>query len=129
MKFTGKITVYNSVEQDFQKILTPKLLQGVHVEIQCGASKSADGDKNTDSLFVLIPFKCLKNSFVEPYDYNNTDDKAGLWTLAIGDIITVGDTGTAENFAELSARAKAFRIVSVKVYDFGSLPHWEVTAQ
>ncbi len=126
MIFTGKITIYNSVERDFKKILIPKLLNGVHVEIQRGANKAADGDKNADSLFAIIPFKPFKSGFKEPFEYNWD---AGQWTLAAGDIIAVGDTGAAENFAELTARAAAFRIVSVKGFDFGSIPHWEVTAQ
>lgn len=126
MRFTGKITVYNYVERDFKKILIPKLLNGVHTEFQRGASKAADGDKNTDSLFVIIPFKPFKNGFKEPFEYNGD---IGQWTLAAGDIIAVGDTGTVEDFAELTARAAAFRVISVKTFDFGSIPHWEVTAQ
>ena len=91
-----------------------------------GADKAADGDKNTDSLFAVIPFNPFKDGFKEPFEYTG---EAGQWTLAAGDIIAVGDTGTAADFAELTARAAAFRIISVKTLDFGSIPHWEVTAQ
>lgn len=126
MRFTGKITIYNSVERDFKKILVPKLLDGVHVEVQRGANKAADGDKNSDSLFAVIPFKPFKSGFKEPFEYAGD---MGTWTISPGDIIAVDDTGAAEDFAELAARAAAFRIVSVRTFDFGSIPHWEVTAQ
>ncbi len=39
------------------------------------------------------------------------------------------DTGAAESFVELTARAESFRIISVKTFDFGSLKHWEVIAK
>ena len=129
MRFTGAITVYNSVEVDFKKLLYPHLLNGVHIETTRGAESAADGDKNTDNLFVIIPFKPHKNGFLKPLEFERCDDKSEHWTLSPGDIITVGDTGAADTFAELTARAETFRIVSVKTFDFGGLPHWEVTAK
>lgn len=129
MKFTGTITVYNSAEVDFKKMLFSHLLNGVHVEKTRGAESAADGDKNTDNLLVIIPFKPHKNGFLKPLEFKNAEDKAAHWTLSPGDIITVGDVGAADNFAELTARAETFRIVSVKTFDFGGLPHWEVTAK
>lgn len=129
MKFTGTITVYNSVEIDFKKTLFPHPLNGVHVEKTRGAESAADGDKNTDNLLVIIPFKLHKNGFLKPLEFEKSEDKSAHWTLAAGDIIAVGDTGAAEAFAELTAIAETFRIVSVKTFDFGGLPHWEVTAK
>lgn len=129
MKFTGTITVYNSAEIDFKKMLFPHLLNGVHVEKTCGAESAADGDKNTDNLLIIIPFKPHKNGFITPLEFEKAEDKAAHWTLSPGDIISVGDVGAADNFAELTARAETFRIVSVKTFDFGGLPHWEVTAK
>ena len=52
-----------------------------------------------------------------------------MWTLSPGDIITVGDTGAAESYAELAARTEVYRVTEVKTFDFGGLPHWEVTAK
>lgn len=129
MKFTGTITVYNSAEVDFKKVLFPHLLNGIHVEKTRGAESAADGDKNTDNLLVIIPFQPHKNGFLKPLEFENSDEKSGHWTLAAGDIIAVGDTGAADSFAELTARAETFRIVSVKTFDFGGLPHWEVMAK
>lgn len=129
MKFTGTITVYNSVEVDFKKTLFPHLLGGVHVEKTRGAESAAEGNKNTDNLLVIIPFKPHKNGFLTPLEFEKCDDKSEHWTLSPGDVISVGDTGAADNFAELTARAETFRIISVKSFDFGGLPHWEVTAK
>lgn len=129
MKFTGTVTVYNSAEVDFKKMLFPHLLNGVHVEKTRGAESAADGDKNTDNLFVIIPFLPHKNGFLMPLKFKNCVDKNGYWTLSPGDIIAVEDTGAADSFAELTARAETFRIISVKTFDFGGLPHWEVTAK
>lgn len=112
MKFTGTVTLYNSVEVDFKKILTPRLLTGVHAEKTRGADKAADGDKNTDNLLLIVPFS------------GHSDVK-----FTIGDLVAVGDTGEAESFSELTARAETFRIISVKAFDFGSLKHWEVTCK
>ncbi len=129
MKFDGIITVYNCVEVDFKKTVFPHLLNGAHVEKIRGAESATDGDKNTDNLFVIIPFKPHKNGFLTPLEFEKCEEKSEHWTLAAGDIIAVGDTGAADNFAELTAIAETFRIISVKTFDFGSLPHWEVTAK
>ena len=129
MTFTGTVTVYNSVEVDFKKVLYHHLLSSVHVETIRGAESAADGDKSTDDLLVIIPFKPHKNGFLKPLEFDRCDDKSEHWTLSPGDIIAVGDTGAADTFAELTARAETFRIVSVKTFDFGSLPHWEVMAK
>ncbi len=129
MKFSGIITVYNSVEVNFKKKLLPHMLDGVHVEKTRGAEKAAEGDKNADNLLVIIPFNPHFNGFLTPIEFKKCEDKAAHWTLAPGDIITVGDTGAAESFSELTARAETFRIVSVRTYDFGGLQHWEVTAR
>lgn len=126
MKFSGTITVYNSVEVDFKKTLLPHLLSGVHVEKTRGAESAAEGDKNTDNLLVIIPFKPHKNGFLTPLEFEKSEDQTAHWTLSPGDVISVGDTGAADNFAELTARAETFRIISVKTFDFGGLPHWEV---
>lgn len=126
MKFTGTITVYNSAEVDFEKMLFPHLLNGVHVEKTRGAESAADGDKNTDNLLIIIPFKPHKNGFLKPLKFERAENKAAHWTLSPGDIISVGNTGAAGSFAELTAREETFRIVSVTTFDFGSLPHWEV---
>lgn len=129
MSFGGTVTVYNTVEDDFKKKLLPHLLIGVHTEKTRGAEKAAEGDKNADNLLVLIPFKPHLNGFLKPLEYEKCEDKAAHWTLATGDVITIGSTGAADNFAELTAKAETFRIVSVKTFDFGGLQHWEVTAK
>ncbi len=112
MKFTGIVTLYNTVEVDFKKTLVPRLLTGVHVEKTRGAEKAAEGDKNTDNLLLIVPFSGHEDV-----------------SFKVGDLVTIGDTGTAESFAELTARAETFRIQSVKTYDFGVLKHWEVIAK
>lgn len=129
MRFTGTVTIYNRNEVDFKEQLIPKLLSGVHTEQTVGAESSSEGDRNSGSLFVLIPFKPHKNGFLPPHEYAAAEDKTGVWTLSPGDIITIGDTGAAENYAELAARTEAYRITEVKTFDFGGLPHWEVTAK
>lgn len=129
MKFSGIITVYNSVEVDFKKTLFPHLLSGVHVEKTRGTESAAEGDKNTDNLLVIIPFKSHKNGFLTPLKFERCEDKSAHWTLSPGDIIAIGDTGAADSFVELTARAETFRITSVKTYDFGGLKHWEVIAK
>lgn len=129
MKFNGTVTVYNTVEVDFKKKLLPHLLDGVHAEKTRGAEKAAEGDKNTDNLLIIIPFKPHLNGFLKLIEFEKCEDKAAHWTLAPGDIITIGNTGAAENFSELTARAETFRIVSVRTFDFGSLQHWEVIAK
>lgn len=126
MKFSGIITVYNSVEVDFKKTLFPHLLNGVHIEKTRGAESVAEGDKNTDNLLVIIPFKPHKNGFLTPLEFEKCEDKSAQWTLSPGNIIAIGDTGAADNFAELTAKAETFRIISVKTFDCGGLPHWEV---
>ena len=127
MKFTETITVYNSVEVDFKKTLFPHLLNGVHVEKTRGAESAADGDKNTDNLFVIIPFKPHKNGFLKPLEYENIEDKTAHWTLSPGDVISIGDTGAADNFAELTVKAETFRIISVQTFDIVFMPHCEFT--
>lgn len=112
MKFSGVVTLYNTVEEDFKKQLIPCLLEGVYVEKTRGAEKAAEGDKNADNLLLIVPFS------------GHEDVK-----LVVGDLVTIGDTGAAESFAELTARAETFRIASVKTFDFGGLKHWEVTAK
>lgn len=129
MKFTGTVTVYNIADVGFKKTLFPHLLDGVHVEKIHGAEKAAEGDKNTDSLLVIIPFKPHFNGFLKPLGFEQCVDKTEHWTLAPGDVITVGDTGSADDFKELTARVETFRITSVKTYDFGGLKHWEVIAK
>lgn len=129
MRFKETVTVYNCVETDFKKMLRPKLLRGVHREVQHGSESAADGDKNADSLLVIIPFKGNSKGFLKPLDYALAAEKKGLWTIAAGDLIAIGDTGAAESFAELTTRAEVFRIISVKYFDFGGIPHWEVTAR
>ncbi len=129
MKFTGIITVYNSAEVDFKKTLFPHLLNGVHIEKIRGAEKNAEGDKNADNLLVIIPFEPHKKVFLTPLEFEKSEEKSEHWTLAAGDIIAVGDVGAADNFAELTATAETFRIISVKTFDFGGLPHWEVTCK
>lgn len=112
MKFNGTVTLYNTVEKDFKKRLIPHLLEGVHVEKTRGAEKAAEGDKNADNLLLIVPF-------------SGHDDVS----FVVGDPVAVGDTGAADNFAELTARAETFRVQSVKTYDFGGLKHWEVIAK
>lgn len=129
MRFTGTVTIYNTVEIDFKKKLLPHLLDGVHVEKTHGAEKAAEGDKNSDNLSVIIPFKPHLNGYLKPLEFEKCKDKAAHWTLAPGDIISVGDTGSADGFSELTARAETFRILSVRTFDYGSLQHWEVTAK
>lgn len=129
MKFSGTVTVYNAVEEDFKKKLFPHLLDGVHVEKTRGAEKAADGDKNADNLLVIIPFKPHLNGYLTPLEFEKCVDRSAHWTLAPGDIITVGDTGGADSFEELTARCETFRVLSVRTFDFGGLKHWEVTAK
>ena len=112
VRFNGTVTLYNTVEKDFKKTLIPRLLTGVHVEKTRGAEKAAEGDKNTDNLLLIVPFS----------GHNGV-------SFVVGDLIAIGDTGAAESFAELTARAETFRIVSVKTYNFGGLQHWEVIAK
>ncbi len=112
MKFNGIVTLYNTVEVDFKKTLVPRLLEGVYVEKTRGAEKAAEGDKNADNLLLIVPFS----------GHNGV-------SFVVGDLIAVGDTGEADSFAELTARAETFRIASVKTYDFGVLKHWEVIAK
>lgn len=112
MKFTGIVTLYNTVEVDLKTTLIPHLLTNVHAEKTRGAQKVAAGDKNEDNLLLIVPFS------------GHEDVK-----FVVGDLVTIGDTGTAESFAELTARAETFRIQSVKTYDFGGLKHWEVIAK
>lgn len=129
MKFFGTITVYNSVEADFKKMLFHHLLNGVHIEKTRGAESNAEGDKNTDNLLIIIPFQPHKKGFLKPFEFEICENKHEHWTLAPGDIIAIGDIGSADNFAELTARAETFRIISVKTFDYGGLPHWEITAR
>ncbi len=129
MLFRNTITIYNTVEEDFKKKLFPHLLNGVHVEKTRGAEKAAEGDKNADNLLVIIPFKPHFSSYLTPLEFEKCGEKSAHWTLAPGDIITVGDTGGANNFEELTARTEAFRVLSVQTFDFGGLKHWEVTAK
>ncbi|GEM_PF-5414687 len=112
MKFSGMVTLYNTVEEDFKKTLIPRLLTGVHVEKTRGVQKAAEGDKNADELLLIVPFS----------GHNDV-------SFVVGDLVAVGDTGAADSFAELTARAETFRIMSVKTFDFGSLKHWEVTCR
>lgn len=134
MKFNGTVTLYNTVEKDFKKRLIPRLLKGVHVEKTRGAEKAAEGDKNADNLLLIVPF-------------SGHDDVS----FVVGDLVTIGDTmsqgqrqkggmdaaqqsadtdtGEADSFTELTARAETFRVQSVKTYDFGGLKHWEVIAK
>lgn len=112
MKFDSTVTLYNTVEKDFKKRLIPHLLTGVHVEKTRGAEKAAEGDKNADNLLLIVPFS----------GHNDV-------SFVVGDLVTIGDTGEADSFAELTARAESFRITSVKTYDFGGLKHWEVIAK
>lgn len=129
MRFTGTVTIYNRHEVDFKEQLIPKLLFGVHTEQTVGAESSSEGDRNSSGLFVLIPFKPHKNGFLPPLEYAAAEDKTGAWTISPGDIITVGYTGAAESYAELAARTTVYRITEVKTFNFGGLPHWEVTAK
>ncbi len=131
MKFSGTVTIYNTVEEDFKKRLFPHLLNGVHVEKTLGAEKAAEGDKNADNLLVIIPFKPHLNGYLTPLEFEKCGEKekSAHWTLAPGDIITVGDTGGADSFEELTSRTEAFRVLSVQTFDFGGLKHWEVTAK
>lgn len=124
----GRITLYNCAEQGFRKVLLPKLLDKVHVESVNGAGKAADGDSNADSLLVIIPFSGRLKGFKKPIEYSEAEDKTGIWTIAVGDIITLDDTGAAESYEELTGRTQTYRITSVKTFPFGGLPHWEVTA-
>lgn len=110
--FSGKVTLYNTVEVDFKKTLVPRLLTGVHVEKTRGAEKAAEGDKNADNLLLIVPFS----------GHNDV-------SFVVGDLVAVGDTGEADSFAELTARAETFRIASVKTFDYGRLKHWEVIAK
>ena len=128
MAFKHTVTIYNSYEQDFKDILVPKLMNGVHAEVTRGAGQAAEGDNNSSRLFVLIPFKGFKNGYRQPQEYCSAQDKSDIWTLAPGDIITVGNTEAADSFSELAEKADVFRITEIKVCDYGSIPHWEVTA-
>lgn len=112
MKFTGIVTLYNTIEVDFKKTLVPCLLTNIYVEKTRGAEKAAEGDKNADNLLLIVPFS----------GHNDV-------SFVVGDLIAIGDTGAADSFAELTARAETFRIASVKTYDFGVLKHWEVIAK
>ncbi len=129
MKFTGIITVYNSVEAEVKKKLFRHLLDGVHSKKTHGAAKAAEGDKNSDNLLVIIPFKPHLNGYLKPIEFEKCEDKAEHWTIAPGDIISIGDTGSADGFSELTARVETFRILSVRTFDFGGLQHWEVIAK
>ena len=128
MMFNKTVTLYNTYEQDFTSRPIPKLLKGVHIELTEGSVAAAEGDRAIDRLFIVIPFNGLKTGFTPSYEYEAAEDKTGLWTLKNGDYVTVGDTGAAESHAALAARTRVFRIAEVKTLDFGSLPHWEVTA-
>ncbi len=109
MMFSGTITLYNTVEIGFKKMLVPRLITGVHIEKKRGSEPFADGNKNANNLLLIIPFS------------GNEDVN-----FVVGDPVAIGDTGAAESFAELTARAEAFRIFSVEAYDLGDLKHWEI---
>ena len=129
MKFGDTVTVYNSTEQDFKRVLCPHVLSGVHAEAATGAASAADGDKSADALLVIIPFNGHSNGFLSLFEYERAEDRSAVWTLSPGDIITIGDTGATESYAELSARTRAYRITQIKALPFGSIPHWEVQAK
>lgn len=128
MIFRKTITLYNAHEQDFREILSPKLLNGVHTELTEGSAIAAEGDKATDRLLVIIPFMGHTKGFTLPYEYEAAEDNSEKWTLRAGDYVTLGDTGAAESHSALAAKTRVFRITEVKTFDYGSLPHWEVTA-
>lgn len=112
MRFNDTVTLYDTVEEDFKTRLVPRLLEGVYAEKTRGAVSAAEGDKNADALLLMIPFSGFSD--VSPN---------------VGDPVAVGDTGAAESFAELAARAEVFRIVSVTTFASGGLKHWEAVCR
>lgn len=107
--FDGVITLYNTVGIGLKKSLVPRLIKGVHIEKKRGFEAAAEGDKNADKLLLIVPFSGHEDVI-----------------FSVGDPVATGDTGEAESFAELTARAETFRIFSVETYDLGGLKHWEI---
>lgn len=151
--FPHTVTMYNVTVETDKTSITSKITK--HITVLCGvlleATKAVNvresGLESADSVSLIIPF-CVeatdgitgkKKKYVPPVEFWRSDDKSGLWTLAVSakDGSTDGNTFFIKGKVvepDLSIEAiemmydHVYDITKVDEMDYGGLAHWEVGA-
>lgn len=147
MNFPHTVTIYNRTidinPSTFVETVTHYItvISGVLLIANKAANIRDTGLESADAVTLFIPFGAVAKDgttqavkqYVSPIDFQNAQDKSGLWTLSNNDGNTffvkgaVVEVGKDEDF--ISAKYDdCYRVTSVDKKDFGSagLQHFEV---
>lgn len=133
------ITVYSPVEDPvtFEVKNHITVLRGVFMDAAKASNVRSSGLEGADSVNLFIPFdvdatdgvSLLEKKYVDPKEFERTENKSGLWTLRIGDFFVKGEVVEDKDFQYINLNYDdVYRITKVDKKDFGSasMQHFEV---
>lgn len=103
LKANETVTVVNRTTKNGLDIYHCHILHGVSWYTQNRYQSETGGYKATKLHKIRIP--TVLQGYVDPKEYQDTPDKTGLWTLAQGDKIVLGEVKEV-NSTEFSALAR-----------------------
>lgn len=124
LKATENVTVINRTTENGIDVYHCHILQGVSWYGQNKYSPNTGGLKAAKLYKIRIPAALLKG-YIDPDQYTIAPDKTGLWTLAPGDKILLGQRGTITGveFAALARTATACTVLDVHKNLYGLNQH------
>lgn len=133
------VTVYSEIEDPvtFEVTRYTTVLRGVFMDASKASNVRASGLEGADSVNLFIPFSVhavdgvsgREKVYASPKEYESAADKAGIWTLRIGDFFVGGNVVEDKDFQYINLNYDdVYRITKVDKKDFGSesMRHWEV---
>ncbi len=121
--FNQKITVINRLLVNHEDTYNLTVVNGVFIDQNERVTKNASGLLNGDKALIIIPQTAQADKpFIEPKQYT-----ASCWTLKKGDYIVEGEVTKFTTISALTETENVYKITSVDIKLFGSLPHYEVS--
>lgn len=133
------VTVYSTIEDPvtFEETRFITVLHGVFMDAAKAANVRTSGLEGADSVNLFVPFSVkatdgvslLDKVYVDPKEFERTEDKSGLWTLRINDFFVKGEVVEDKDFQYINLNYDdVYRITKVDKKDFGSasMQNWEV---
>jgi hypothetical protein len=137
MRTNSALTIYNKYRVGTVDTYQRSVVPAVSWEARTAHQGTEDRNVNADTAIIYIPTLGTLEGYLSPKTWQALTNKAGFWTLQVGDVIVKGThaeelvagTYTLSNLK--STHDDVLVISSVDTYDMGSpnMWHWELGAK
>lgn len=121
--FRNTVTVYNAVKSGYETIYIPKVLENVELQINntVTSSKTSQNPASKATLFIK-----MRDDYIPPKIWRETENKADFFTLDIGDFFVEGAV-TSDCQEIMKSGENVYKITGIMPVISSNLSHWEVT--